>query len=194
LVAGGPLGGRRAYTGRIAGYPNSTTVTVNLGTTFANQDVRVRFRVGSDDNTGAFGWELDNFVFNGLTNKPFVSVQANAATVVTGNIDVKRGGYSFNPVTGRFSQVVTLTNNSGTDVTGPVSFVLDNLSSNASAVSPTGTTGETTPIGSPYYNLNIGADNVLSSGESANITIQFTNPTKAAITYTPRVLAGPGAR
>jgi hypothetical protein len=194
LVVGGPLGGRRAFTGRIPGYPNSATVTVNLGTAFANKDVRVRFRVGSDDNTGAFGWELDNFAFNGLTNKPFLSVQPSASTVVTGRIDVKRGGFTFNPVTGKFSQVVTLTNNSGADVAGPVSYVLDSLSSNATAVSPSGTTAVTTPAGSPYYNLNIGADNVLSSGESANITIQFTNPTKAAITYTPRVLAGPGAR
>ena len=109
-------------------------------------------------------------------------------------VDIARGGYSYNPVTKRFSQTVTLTNNTGSDVQGPVSYVLDSLSSNATVVSPTGFTASQPPLGSPYVNVNIGSSNVLASGASATVVIQFNNPTRAAITYTPRVLAGSGPR
>jgi len=46
-------------------------VTVSLGTTFANQAVRIRFRTGSDASGSAFGWEIDNLSFSGITNTPF---------------------------------------------------------------------------------------------------------------------------
>jgi len=73
LAAGGgnPLGGRSAYAGTSPGYPGFATVTVNLGTAFQGQSVRVRFRVGSDASAGAPGWEIDNLVFSNLTNLPF---------------------------------------------------------------------------------------------------------------------------
>jgi hypothetical protein len=192
-LADGPLAGRRAYTGN-SGIPNFTTVNVNLGSTYANQDVKIRFRFAADDNTGSQGWELDNFVFNGITNSPFIANLPNAPKNVTGKIDVTAGGYSYNPVTKRFSQIVTLTNNTGSNVQGPVSYVLDNLSANATVVSPTGFTAAQPPAGSPYLNVNVGSDGVLSSGESATVVIQFNNPTRAAITYAPRVVAGSGPR
>jgi hypothetical protein len=31
----------------------------------------------------------------------------------------------------------------------------------------------------------------LNPGQSTTVVLEFNNPTKAAITYTPRVLAGP---
>ena len=188
-----PLGGRRAYGGN-SGIPNFTTVNVNLGTTYAGQDVKIRFRVGTDENTGSQGWELDNFVFNGITNSPFIVNVANPAKDVTGQINIVQSGYGYNPVTKRFSQTITLTNNTGSDVSGPVSYVLDNLSSNATVVSPSGMTTSSPPLGSPYVNVNIGSSGVFSSGASATVVVQFNDPTRTAITYTPRVLAGSGPR
>jgi hypothetical protein len=81
LVATGsnPLRGRMAFVNASAGYPAFITATVNLGTTYAGQDVLVRFRAGADDNTVAVGWEIDDIAFSGITNTPFHAVIAHAA-------------------------------------------------------------------------------------------------------------------
>lgn len=66
-----PLGGRQAFVGSSVGYPAFVTTSVNLGTTYAGQTVRVRLRVATDLATGNAGWDVDDFVFTGLSNTPF---------------------------------------------------------------------------------------------------------------------------
>ena len=67
--------GQPARVRRIAGRagPNFTGVTLNLGTAFASQDVRLRFRIGADESTGAPGWEIDDISIGGLTRSPFTA-------------------------------------------------------------------------------------------------------------------------
>jgi len=65
------LTNRPAFAGLSAGYPAWLTQTVNLGTLFAGQKVRLRFRQGSDSDVGAYGWDLDDLTFNNLVNAPF---------------------------------------------------------------------------------------------------------------------------
>jgi large repetitive protein len=71
-----PIGANRpAFINRSANWPAFvTTPTLNLGTAYANQSVRIRFRIGADDSTGAPGWDIDNIVFSGLVNTPFTSL------------------------------------------------------------------------------------------------------------------------
>jgi uncharacterized protein (TIGR03382 family) len=66
-----PLAGRAGYVGLSTGFPNWLTRTVNLGTLFAGQKVRVRFRTGSDGGVGAYGWDVDDLTFNNIVNTPF---------------------------------------------------------------------------------------------------------------------------
>lgn len=70
-TSGNPLAGRQAYVNKSVGYPAFVTTTVNLGTTYARQLIRIRLRVGADQNTGDVGWEVDEFRFTGLTSTPF---------------------------------------------------------------------------------------------------------------------------
>ncbi|MCM3902528.1 MAG: M36 family metallopeptidase [Pyrinomonadaceae bacterium] len=79
LVFGGsnPLAGRQAYAGLSAGYPAFATQNIDLGTIYANQNVRVRFRIGEDDLIGGPGWDIDDLVFTGLTNTPFTALIAS---------------------------------------------------------------------------------------------------------------------
>ena len=77
-ISGNPLGGRAAFGAASPGYPALATATVNLGTTYANKTVQLRFRVGADQNTGDAGWYVDNLVFSGLTNAPFRDVVTDA--------------------------------------------------------------------------------------------------------------------
>jgi hypothetical protein len=113
------------------------------------------------------------------------------ASNISAQVAVTRGGFVFNPGTGRFSQSVRVTNTSGAPITGPVAFVLDNLSSNAALFNPTGVTGCSLPSGSPFIELTPGG---LATGAFVTATLQFTNPSKAGITYQPRILAGSGSR
>jgi hypothetical protein len=79
-----PIGaGRPAFVGRSAGWPGFVAVTRNLGTTYANQTVRIRFRIGADSTTGAPGWDIDNIVIGGLTNLPFASLVAEIGVCTT---------------------------------------------------------------------------------------------------------------
>lgn len=105
------------------------------------------------------------------------------------------GGFRQNLATGRWMQTVTLRNTGVAPVAGPIAFVLDNLSANAALVNAAGTTTCAAPLGRPYVAVNAGTDNVLSPGEAAAATLEFTNATPGqSITYNPRVLAGGASR
>jgi hypothetical protein len=112
------------------------------------------------------------------------------ASNVSAQVQVTRSGFGYNFATQRFVQTVTLKNISGSTVNAPISVVLDGLSSNATLFNPTGTTACATPAGSPFINWL----SSLAPGASASIVLQFTNPTKAGITYATRVLSGSGGR
>ena len=75
-----PLKGQRAFVGKSTGYPAFNTETVDLGTRFANQTIQFRFRIGADDAAAAKGWEVDDILMNGITNKPFTSVTSDPNT------------------------------------------------------------------------------------------------------------------
>lgn len=109
---------------------------------------------------------------------------------VSASIGIAKGGMGYNLATGRFAQTVTLTNNSASTIPGPISLVVDNLTSNATVYGASGTTDFLALPISPYVNYS----GSLAPGQKVSITLQFTNPSKAYIGYTTRVLAGPGAR
>ncbi|OJH39510.1 hypothetical protein BON30_18615 [Cystobacter ferrugineus] len=70
-----PLDGRGAFVGQSTNFPALRSSTLDLGTTYAGKTVRLRFRVGSNQNTGANGWLLDDLEFSGLTHTPFTSIK-----------------------------------------------------------------------------------------------------------------------
>jgi hypothetical protein len=88
--AANPLAGRPAWVGESANYPSYSRVSINLGLRFARKTIKVRFRIGTDEGTGAPGWDIDNISFGGsspyalsaITNTPFARV-VNDATRCT---------------------------------------------------------------------------------------------------------------
>jgi len=76
------LKGRQGFVGDSAGWPNTSKATVNMGKKLADQKVKVRFRIGSDNAAGDFGWEIDNVTFQGITNKPFDAMVPDATVCV----------------------------------------------------------------------------------------------------------------
>jgi uncharacterized repeat protein (TIGR02543 family) len=104
-------------------------------------------------------------------------------------LTVTRGPIVLNPITKRYAQTVTVKNTSSITIFGPISLVLFGLSSNATLANASGSTSVFGSF-SPY----ITANGNLSPGQSVSFSLQFTDPTNAAITYATSVLSGPGPR
>src|SRR5262249_32625726 len=55
-TSGNPDAGRDAYVSQNASWPMYDKVTLNFGDRIKNRTVQLRFRIGSDQASGAFGW------------------------------------------------------------------------------------------------------------------------------------------
>jgi hypothetical protein len=79
LVTGGTnaLNGRRAFGGTNPSFPASDNITMFLGNRLAGKTFQLRFRIGSDSNTGSSGWQIDDVAFTGITGTPFPTLVAN---------------------------------------------------------------------------------------------------------------------
>src|SRR5262249_24012986 len=132
-----------------------------------------------------------------LSNREAAKITAEATTQVTSGttcasdvsaqVLVTRSGFGYNLSTQRFVQTVTLKNTSAGTIAGPISLVIDSLSSNATLFSPTGTTTCAVPAGSPFVN----AVGDLGPGATISMSLEFTDPTKAELTHSARDLTGP---
>ena len=74
------LKGRAGFTATNPSWPSRDSVSINLGTSLAGQTVQLRFRIASDDASGDFGWELDNFALTGLVTAPFPIAVTDTST------------------------------------------------------------------------------------------------------------------
>jgi hypothetical protein len=114
------------------------------------------------------------------------------AADISSKVTVSRGGWHYNRAGNNYSETLTLTN-TGANPVGPVSVVLDSLSSFAGLSSATGTTTCGALTGSPYQNVSLANDS-LSPGQSAIVNIVATSSTPQTIGFNTRVLAGSGIR
>jgi hypothetical protein len=104
------------------------------------------------------------------------------------SLSLTYGGFEPNPQTQGVSQKVQITNDGDTPVPTTLSLVLDNLSANATLLNADGTTAVLAPLGSPFVNVRASGNEYLPPHASVNVTLEFSNSTGAAITYTGRVL------
>ncbi len=78
------LKGRDGFVDANPSYPGTDAVAIDLGGALAGKTVQVRFRIGTDDAAGEFGWELDDIGFGGITNKPFTALIDNVISCSMG--------------------------------------------------------------------------------------------------------------
>jgi len=119
----------------------------------------------------------------------FVGSSACSANI-TAQVAFRSGGFVYDRAHQQFVQTVSITNFGSQALTGPVTLALDSLSANATLVSPGGYTSCATPAHTPLADMGICPASPLPAGGSATVTLRFNDPTLAAISYTPRVLAG----
>jgi hypothetical protein len=137
------------------------------------------------NGTLAFFTALDS----GKVFGSFAAIPA-CAPDVTSQLSVVRGGFRYNRANGLFTQVVTVTNTSGTAIAGPLSIILSNLT-NATLTGATGLTSCEAPAGQPYVSL---ANTGLAPGVSSSTVLSFSDPANLGITYSAKVVAGAAER
>jgi len=120
------LEGRSAFIGTSPGASledpegsRFTITTVELGSAYAGQRVRIRFRIatgGSHTGNPLLGWQIDDIAFSGITNLPFFGLVADRG--LCGSIDSSTALRTTSP--GTLEAVVS----SATDVpNGTVDFL-----------------------------------------------------------------------
>jgi glucose/arabinose dehydrogenase len=151
------------------------------------------FGVLTDIQTSPAGTLYVVSLSQGAVYELFSSPATTCAADVSSTISISRGGIRFNPASGRYVQTLTIRNSSASSITGPFSIAFESLSATAAIFNGDGST-TCGGVGQSYVNVLAGADNILSTGETATVTVEFSNPGGQPIQYTPRVLAGKGLR
>ena len=118
-----------------------------------------------------------------VTDAPAVVPQSSGPVNVSGQVSVTSTGFVRSRVTGTFNGTMTVKNTSGQSIAGPIEIVLTNLPLVVSLSNATGTTG-----GSPY--ITVPGVVSLASGQSASVSVQFTDPLNVLITFTPVTYSG----
>ncbi len=114
--------------------------------------------VAVSDNTAVIGTLRHTVGSNQHQGAAYVFVPDfgnTCATDATASVTISQGGFRLNHATNEFTETVTIQNASAVAVVGPISLVLDNLSSNATLANGAGITACNTPF-SPYVNLICG--------------------------------------
>jgi predicted extracellular nuclease len=125
-----------------------------------------------------------NNAFRASDHDPVI-VSLNLAptfTDVSSSVSVAKSGLALNRTTGKYTGTVSFTNTSGAAINGPLQFRLDGLTAGVTLDNATGTQG-----GAPYVTLASGS---IAPGATVTVSVTFTNPSKALIAYTAKLISG----
>jgi len=98
-------------------------------------------------------------------------------------VSTTASGLAYSRVSQTFNGTVSLTNISTTAISGPLQVLFTGMPANVSLVNATATLA-----GTPYLTVLTTAS--LASGQSITVAVQFSNPLKAAVRFTPAIYSG----
>jgi hypothetical protein len=111
---------------------------------------------------------------------------------VTSQVNFTPRRIRFNPMTRRSRVRLHIRNRSDSAIQGPLFLVLDKLPHKVRLRGPDGFAQTHLIAGSPYRVVPIGGNGLLTPGQDVTVVLEFLNPLRRRITFTPRVLAGAG--
>jgi len=117
-----------------------------------------------------------------------VVIRSGLPTDVSSRIRIKAGLLSGGDPR---SQYVAVANVSGTTIDGPLYLVADGLASGVTLANASGTVANSPPAGVPYVTV-LSAGQSLAAGASTLTQLRWST-SSPTISYSARVLAGPGA-
>jgi len=125
-----------------------------------------------------------NNPYRASDHDPVVVSLALAPTFVdvSNSVTVAKSGLALNRTTGKYSGTVSFTNTSGAAINGPLQFKLDGLTAGVTLDNQSGTQG-----GAPYITLSNGS---IAPGATVTVGVTFTNPSKALVAYTAKLISG----
>jgi hypothetical protein len=132
------------------------------------------------DTSGTYMLAATADLTNGVTLGPVTS----AAFTVTSPVSTSFGNITYNSKTGLYSETVTLTNTSGSTLTGPIALELTGLPSGVSLTDATGTQN-----GDPYVDF-LNSGKTLKRNASVSITLTFTAASASDIDFGTEVVVG----
>ncbi len=100
---------------------------MNLAKALAGQKVKFRFRIGTDEAAGMYGWEIDNISLQGVTGTPFDALVVDATTCAetttssgstTASTSVTSGGLTTSTSTGGVGGAPNTTSSTGSGAGG----------------------------------------------------------------------------
>lgn len=101
---------------------------------------------------------------------------------VTAQVATYRSGLTYKRNTQTYEGTITLTNTSGSAITGPLQIEFQNLTAGVTLVNATGM-----HAGNAYLTSAVSS---LAPGASATVPVKFSNPSRVGISYSMRVYAG----
>ena len=117
-----------------------------------------------------------------VCSSPFTCVSSGSAGTCMQNnsagVRVNTSGWLFSRVSQRFSGTLTVTNIGASSINAPMMVVLGSLSAGVTLQNGSGTFA-----GSPY--IVVQSSGTLGPGSSATVALQFSDPQKAAISFSP---------
>ena len=123
-------------------------------------------------------------IFSGIT-------VSTCRAYVSETIAISSGAIVYDPSHKIYVQQVTLTNNGSTAVKGPLFFILEDLPAGVTLVNKSAATACFAPIGSRYVGA-LPAGSSLAPNTTAVLLLGFSDPSGAAISYTPLVVGSLG--
>lgn len=109
---------------------------------------------------------------------------------ISGQLTIQQGGIRLNRRTGFFTQRITVTNSASVPIAGPMSLVLSGLPAGVTAVNRDADTDVVVP-GSAQFDIALDqSSSSLLPGAVVVFDVEFVNPNRERITYTPQIYVG----
>jgi hypothetical protein len=126
---------------------------------------------------------ITDYQYGGISVGGINGVSQSQTLLDSSQVTTTASGLAFSRVTQTFNGTASITNVSGNSLSGPFQLVLASLPANVRLTNATNTFG-----GFPYITLP-GAS-TLAPGQTATVALEFANPSKASITFSPLIYAG----
>jgi hypothetical protein len=184
-VAGGAVTLTAQVSPSLVGTPTGTVTFIDGGTTIGTVTLDPSGMASFPTSALAAGSHSISAEYSGDT---YFASSTSAALIQqvsfpTAQISVTASGLLYSRVSKMFSGTVSIKNVGSGAISGPFNLVLTGLPSGVTLVNGTGSF-----IGSPYITLPSVTN--LAAGQSATVTLSFTDPSMTKITFTPVVYSG----
>ena len=136
-------------------------------------------------NSYRLQWSRNRPVLKDNSAILFTPPAAVAPVDVSSSVRATTSAFVFNRVTQTYSGTITITNTGTAALNRPLTIVLTSMSAGVTAIGPTGTLAGQ----GPYYLLP-GNGSTLPVGQAATVSVQFSNPSNAKISFVVKTYSG----